>query len=163
IEQVRARYGVRAGEIVVLSIGRFSREKGHIELVGAASEMTRARPDLRFHFLLAGDGAERQRVSNAAGSLGCPFTFAGHVPDVMPLLGAADVFVLPSYSEGSPNVLLEAMAAGVPIVSSNVGGVPETVENERSALLVPPRDPRALAAAILRVADEAELSSRLRA
>ena len=73
----------------------------------------------------------------------------------------SDVFVLPSLTEGSPNVLLEAMAAQVPIVATGVGGVPEIVENEESALLVPANDPAALAAAIARLLPNAELIERL--
>ena len=73
----------------------------------------------------------------------------------------ADVFALPSHSEGSPNALLEAMAAGVPIVSCKVGGVPETVEDGSSALLVPPANPSAMANAIARVLKDPELAARL--
>jgi len=73
----------------------------------------------------------------------------------------SDVFVLPSLTEGSPNVLLEAMAAKVPVVATAVGGVPEIVANEESALLVPANDPAALATAIARLLNDAELGHHL--
>jgi L-malate glycosyltransferase len=87
--------------------------------------------------------------------------FTGQRSDVKPFYAMADVFVLPSHSEGSPNVLLEAMAAEVPVVATKVGGVPEIVEDEKSALLVPARDNLAMAAAITRILTEAELAHRL--
>ena len=81
--------------------------------------------------------------------------------DVHPFYGIADVFVLPSRSEGSPNVLLEAMAANLPIVTTEVGGVPEMVTNNESALLVPPSDPPALARAISSLLTDKDLAQRL--
>jgi glycosyltransferase involved in cell wall biosynthesis len=75
--------------------------------------------------------------------------FIGHVQDVGPLLGAADVFVLPSLSEGSPNVLLEAMAARVPAIATSVGGIPEMVIDGESAFLVPPGNAIALCKAMV--------------
>jgi glycosyltransferase involved in cell wall biosynthesis len=83
--------------------------------------------------------------------------------DVWPLYFAADVFALPSHSEGSPNVLLEAMAAGIPIVATAVGGVPEIIEHNQSALLVSPNDPQALAVALVRALTEKDFAKSLAA
>jgi glycosyltransferase involved in cell wall biosynthesis len=88
--------------------------------------------------------------------------FTGQISDVRPFYELADVFVLPSHSEGSPNVLLEAMAAEVPVVATTVGGVPEIVENETSALLTAPNDPPAMAKAIGRLLTDVELGSRIK-
>ena len=112
-----------------------------------------------------GEGAERGRLEAAADSLGCreAVVFAGQLSDVWSLYFAADVFVLPSHSEGSPNVLLEAMAAGLPIVATAVGGIAEMVEDNQTALLVPSQDPQALAAAIARVLKDRDLAQRLAA
>ncbi len=78
-------------------------------------------------------------------------TFSGHAEDVPQRLAEADIFTLPSESEAFPNAVLEAMAAGLPIVASAVGGIREVVHHERTGLLVPPRDPHALADAICRL------------
>jgi glycosyltransferase involved in cell wall biosynthesis len=113
--------------------------------------------------MIVGEGPERRRLEAAADSFGCRerVVFTGQSSEVWPFYSAADVFVLPSHSEGSPNVLLEAMAGGIPIVATEVGGVPEMVEQNQSALLVPANDPPALAAAIVRVLIDGELAQRL--
>ena len=86
---------------------------------------------------------------------------AGERDDVGELLAAADLFVLSSRSEGLPLSILEAMAAGLPVVASDVGGVPELVVDGETGLLVPPGDPHALAAAIDRLLDDPDLRRRL--
>jgi glycosyltransferase involved in cell wall biosynthesis len=78
--------------------------------------------------------------------------------DVSRLLTSADVFLLTSISEGIPLTIIEAMVAGLPVVSTSVGGVPEVVEHEKTGLLAPARDPASLAEAILRLADDRALS-----
>jgi glycosyltransferase involved in cell wall biosynthesis len=165
-EEVRAvaeRHGIASGEPVILSVGRLSREKGQADLIAAAGHLAAAQPNLPFRLVLVGDGPERGRLEKAAAASGLsrPIVFAGQQTDVLPYYGLARVFVLPSLSEGSPNVLLEAMAAGVPIVATSVGGVPEMVEHETSALLAPARNPQALATQIGRILSEATLADRL--
>jgi glycosyltransferase involved in cell wall biosynthesis len=94
---------------------------------------------------------------------GEPVLFIGHVGDIAPYYAIADVMALPSLTEGSPNVLLEAMACGVPSVSTAVGGVPEIVAHEESALLVKPRAPQELADALERVLAHPDLAQKLSA
>jgi glycosyltransferase involved in cell wall biosynthesis len=89
--------------------------------------------------------------------------FVGHQSDPLPFYEAANAFVLPSLTEGSPLALLEAMMARVPISASAVGGVPETVSDESSALLVPSQDPSALATAMQRLVSDHDLGKRLSA
>ena len=87
--------------------------------------------------------------------------FAGLTPKVAPFYAMAEVFVLPSLSEGSPNVLLEAMAAGLPIVATEVGGIPEIAADGVNALLVPPRDAEALLCAVQMLLGDAMMCRRL--
>jgi glycosyltransferase involved in cell wall biosynthesis len=163
VEALRNRLGITNAERVVLSVGRLSREKGHIDLIEGFSRLRETQPEISCKLIIVGDGPERDRLEDAAGSLGCKerVIFTGQVSDVQAFYALADVFVLPSHSEGSPNVLLEAMAANLPVVATAVGGVPEMVENDESSLLVPPRDPPALAASIERVLTDGELARRL--
>jgi glycosyltransferase involved in cell wall biosynthesis len=160
---LRQRYGIAADEKVILVIGRFSREKAHVDLIEALSWLRRERPSLKTRLLIAGDGPERARMEQRALELGVSesIIYAGQVSDVQPYYAAADVMALPSHSEGSPFVLLEAMAARVPVVATAVGGVPEMVVDEESALLVPARQPQMMAAALRRVLENQQLSQQL--
>jgi glycosyltransferase involved in cell wall biosynthesis len=125
--------------------------KGHEALIDAAAIVLRRFSDARFEVI--GDGTERERLVRMVSSRGLTnaITFAGHVEDVPRQLAAADVFALPSESEAFPNAVLEAMAAGLPVVAAGVGGILEIVEHQRTGLLIPPRDPLALADAICRL------------
>jgi len=166
VEDVRAwqeRLGISNDQQVILSIGRLSKEKAHADLIEALRRLCAANPDLNVKLLIVGDGPERDALKAAvqAQRIAERVAFAGQVKDVQPFYAMADVFVLPSHSEGSPNVLLEAMAARVPVVATRAGGIPEIVENEKSALLVPVSDPEALAAAIKRMLRESNLGVRL--
>ena len=138
----------------MLSVGRLSKEKGQDGLLRAFATVE-AEPK---RLLLLGDGPELEPLRALACELKIQnaVSFPGLQSNVRPYYELADVFVLSSHSEGSPNVLLEAMDAGVPVVATAVGGVPELVTNEVDALLVPDRDVAALAKAITRVlGDEA--------
>lgn len=163
--RLRERHGVKEGERVVLAIGRLSREKGHADLITALGQLRRARPDIDFKLLVVGEGPERPRVERIAADEGVTdrVVFVGQVGDVRPYYAAADVLALPSHSEGSPNVLLETMAAGVPAVAAAVGGVPEIATHEKTALLVAPRDTAAMAESLARVLSDARLAGELAA
>jgi len=87
--------------------------------------------------------------------------FVGIREDIAEILAAADVVVLPSLSEGFPFVLLEALAMGCPVVASQVNGVPELIEDHKTGLLVPPRDPQALATAIREVLSDSTAASKM--
>jgi glycosyltransferase involved in cell wall biosynthesis len=158
---LRQRLGIGDEEALVLTVGRLSREKAQMDLLVAFNLLLKTNPNTKL--VIVGEGPERGRLAAAAVSAGLSdrVTFTGEVGNVQPYYGAADVFVLPSHSEGSPYVLLEAMAAKVPIVATVVGGVPEMVKDEESALLVPSRSARSLASAIARVLDDRELAGRL--
>jgi len=163
VEALRQRLGISGSERVVLSVGRLSREKAHLDLIQAFQLLRETNPEVPLKLILVGDGLERAHLEAAAESLGCKdrVIFTGQVSDVRPFYAMADVFALPSHSEGSPNVLLEAMAANVPVVATAVGGVPEMVHDNESALLVPSNDPPLLAAAIAMMLTDKDLAQRL--
>jgi glycosyltransferase involved in cell wall biosynthesis len=163
VSALRDRLALPAGARVILSVGRLSPEKGHADLLAAVRLLLRDHAQLAIRLILVGDGIERSSLerATAAPDLASSVIFAGHCSNVWPYYSLADVFALPSHSEGSPNALLEAMAAGVPIVACKVGGVPETVEDGSSALLVPPAKPAAMASALARVLEDPALAARL--
>jgi glycosyltransferase involved in cell wall biosynthesis len=149
-------------ECTVVAIGRLSREKGHDLLIDACAALP-AQLRERTILVIVGDGPERTALVRRAAARGVRLRLDGVHSDVRPWYAAADVFVLPSRSEGSPNVLLEALAAGCAVIASRAGGVPEMVEDGVSACLVTVDDVPALAAAIARMLTDADLCRRLRA
>lgn len=154
---------VTGADRVILSVGRFSREKAQIDLIRAVAQMQATNPTTGLKLVLVGEGPEEENLRREVQRLGLKshIVFAGHTRDVRPYYAISDLLVLPSHSEGSPNVLLEAMAARLPIVATNVGGIPEIVEHNKTALLVPPGNPQSMALAIYRLLSEPEMASRL--
>jgi glycosyltransferase involved in cell wall biosynthesis len=130
---------------VVAAAGRLSPEKGFDHLIEAARLL--AREPAETGFILFGDGPLREplRAQVAAAGLEGQLVLAGFRDDLDRLLPFVDLLVLSSLTEGLPNVILEAMAAAVPVVATAVGGVPELVEDGVTGYLVPPAEPRALA------------------
>ncbi|NQT18692.1 MAG: glycosyltransferase [Planctomycetes bacterium] len=133
---------------IALFIGRLHRQKGPDILVDVASILFHRRPNL--HFVLDGDGPMEAKLRRMAREKGVAerFHLLGKCDDVSQVLDDADMLVLPSRWEGMPNAILEAMAGGVPVVATDVGGCGELVQNGKTGLLVPPCDARALAEAI---------------
>lgn len=163
IQSLRTRLGIASDERIVLTVGRLSREKAQIDLLAAYKRLRATNPDISSKLIIVGDGPERRRLEAAADAHGIRerVIFTGQISEVQLFYAAAQVFALPSHSEGSPNVLLEAMAANLPIAATRVGGVPEIVENNESALLVPVNDPDAMAAALVRILSDQDLAERL--
>ena len=163
VQNLRTSLGIADHERVVLAVGRLSREKAQIDLISAFKLMRDNNPQLKSKVVIVGDGPERATLAAAVRSCGFEkdVVFAGQQSEVRPYYAMAEVFVLPSHSEGSPNVLLEAMAAGVAIVATTVGGVPEMIEDNQSALLVPANNPSGLSAAISRLLTDDDLAGRL--
>lgn len=160
---LRKHLKLNDSERVALAVGRFSREKGHADLIAAFNHLCGINPEMDFRLILVGDGPERQPIERAVEQFGLNdrVTFVGQVSNVHPFYAVADVLALPSHSEGSPNVLLEAMAAGLPTVATAVGGIPEMVADNESALLVASHDPQAMATALNRVLTDTQLACRL--
>lgn len=147
----------------LLFLGRLREKKGVFDLIRAVPEIHRQCPGLRF--ILAGDEGAVE-VRNLAATLGVEdlIDLPGWVDGAAKehLLRDADIFVLPSYFEGLPVGILEAMATGIPIVSTPVGGIPDMVADGKQALLVPPGDAQALAYAIISLGRDPGLRERLR-
>lgn len=150
----RAALGVRAGAKLLLYVGRLERDKGVLDLIAAFARLRRDRSDLAL--AMVGDGAAAAECRAAAAELGDAVTFLGprSLVEVAQWMTACDALTLPSWHEGTPNVLLEALACGRRVVATRVGGIPAVVGSPVLGELVEPRCPDELAAALLRVADE---------
>jgi glycosyltransferase involved in cell wall biosynthesis len=153
---LQAEYGIPAGAPVVGVVARLEPEKGHPTLLDAWPLVLASVPNA--HLLIVGEGSQREALEEQAANLAsvafaapASVHFTGRRDDVPAVTAALDVAVLPSYREAQGLSILEAMALARPVVASAVGGIPEMVEDGRTGLLVPPRDPAALAAAITRL------------
>lgn len=143
-----AQFGIPSGSPVLLTIGRLDRQKGLDDLLETAALVVARHP--RVHFLLVGKGPERPHLEQAIREKGLAerVHLAGWHSDIPELLAAGTALVLSSLWEGLPNVILEAMAAGLPVVATRVEGVAELVVEGRTGLIVAPHAPQELAAAI---------------
>jgi len=154
---LRAALARTPGQPIVLTTARLDRQKGHAYLLAAAAQVADAL------FVLAGDGPERAALEAAVHEAGLEdrILFLGYRPDVPELLASSDLFVLPSLFEGFPLSILEAMAAGTPVIASDIGGNDEAVTHGETGFLVPPADPDALARAIRLLLSDTSLARRL--
>lgn len=153
--------GLPADGRLLVSAARLSPDKDFASLVTAFTAVASGVPDV--HLLIAGDGPEREGLERlrAASPASARIHLLGHRDDLPAVLGYADAFVLSSRAEGMPNSVLEAMASGLPVVATRVGGVEELVGDGAEALLVPPGDAVRLAEALSRVLGDPSLGRRL--
>lgn len=160
---VRAELGVAAGDRLVAAVGRLVGQKGFDDVIRALPAVLGAVPTARL--VIVGDGPLRARLAALAREAGVEshVSLLGFRSDVPDFLRAADVLVIPSRREGFPMVTLEAMALGTPVVATAIDGIVEQLDADVDGLLVPPGDPAALTAAIVRVLTGAGLADRLAA
>jgi glycosyltransferase involved in cell wall biosynthesis len=144
-------YGLEPGSQIVGVVARLEPEKGHPTLLEAWPAVLRSVPDA--YLLIVGEGSRRDALEALARDLRIAHrvVFTGRRDDVPAVTAALDVAVLPSYREAQGLSILEALALSRPVVASNVGGIPEVITDGITGLLVPPHDPDALAAAIVRL------------
>jgi glycosyltransferase involved in cell wall biosynthesis len=152
-----------SGRRLVLAVGRLSKEKRFVDLVAAIQHLNKMQGENTVQLVIVGDGPQKHTLGQAIrkARLEHQIQLVGHVADVKLFYEMADVLVISSASEGSPNALLEAMVAGVPVVATSVGGIPEIVTDGETALLVPPYSPSVLARAINRVLSDHNLRQTL--
>lgn len=168
---VRHEIGADANDVVVLTVARLVKEKGLLELADAATALASQR---QLRYVLVGQQLSSDRTGVAAEldahpvrhALGIRWQRLGHRADVDRLLKAADIFVLPTYREGLPRSVIEALASGVPVVCSDIPACRELVDEASTGRLVPPRDAMALASAVAELASapglRAEMARRAR-
>jgi glycosyltransferase involved in cell wall biosynthesis len=159
---VHKNLGLNSGNQGIVTVGNLIPYKGHADLIKALPAILKKRSNVRL-FLVGEDRGIQAELEHLASSLGVwdRVHFLGRRDDVPSLLMAMDLYVMASHEEGSSNALLEAMAAGLPIVATDVGGNREALDDGNAGLLVPPRDPQALASAIERLLDDAVLRAQV--
>ena len=164
-DPTRADIGLDEDDLVVLGLGRLVRHKGFADLIKAI-----ARTRFQIKLVVVGDGPDRAELIRLTKELGLDrrVTFMGRVDRVEPYYALADMFALASFEdpdsgnvEGFGIVMVEAQATGLPVIGTDSGGIPEAFAPDRTGVLVPPRDPAALAEAISRLADDQDLRRRM--
>jgi len=158
---LRRELGVGPDDLVIVQVARLDYLKDHATAVRTLAHVVRRRPDARL--VLVGEGPEADRINDQVRRSGLEANLRplGLRQDVARLLAAADVFLLTSISEGIPLTLIEAMAAGLPVVATRVGGVAEVVEDGGTGLLAAAGDDAALAGHVLRLAEDRALAGRM--
>ena len=150
----RAECGVAAEDLLIAAVGRLVKIKNIPLFLDAAAQVHRKNGHV--HFALVGDGEERKGIEAHARSLGLngAVRFIGWRRDLPKIYADLDAVVISSDNEGTPVSLLEAMAASCPVIATRVGGVPDLLQNGQLGQIVPPRDPQAMADAILNVVQQ---------
>jgi len=153
-EQAQQDLKIRDAKFTVGTVANFYPPKGLEYLIEAANILK----DSDVKFIIVGEGQERVRLENIIGKYNLRSIFLiGALPEAWKYLKAFDIFVLPSVKEGFPWTLIEAMAAGVPVVATRVGAVPEIIKNNENGILIEPRDPKIIADSIERLMNDKNL------
>lgn len=158
---LRAKLDIPADAPVVSIVGRLSAEKGHMDFLSAARTVLDVLPDTRF--LIIGDGPLRGAIEARIAELGLSHRviLTGHQSQLGPYYAVTSVLAISSYTEGIPNVMLEAFAYGKPAVATAVGGVPEVLEEGRTGFLVEPGQPAKMAERLQRLLGDADLRTQM--
>jgi len=158
-----SKFSLPPNKVICTAVGRLVAIKGHDVLIKSIELIKKANEN--FHILIVGEGKFRQELEQLIQSANAQnfVTLAGYQDreTALAIINASDIFMMPSRYEGTPVALLEAASLGVPIIASQVGGIPELVTHQQEALLVPPENPSELASAILQLINDKKLASRL--
>ena len=162
-DRVRSEMGLDSRKVLLLGVGTLKKSKGFSLLLQALHNLHAHAMISPWRLVIAGEGEERPNLERQISTLGLSrhVRLLGNRTDVADLQAAADIFVMPSFWEGLPLAVLEAMFAGNGIVASNVSGIPEAISNGKEGLLIPPGDIQALAAALGPMINDGALRKRL--
>lgn len=158
---IRHELGISPEEHVLLYLGRLSEEKGTHNLIPVLWKVVQTHP--QSVLLIAGEGPQKNKLESMVRekSLETKIRFPGYRKDSVNLLGASDVLLLPSRTEGIPNSVLEAMSMQVPVVATRVGGTPEIMNDGVEGFLVPPENPDLLADAVIKILDDPRMQTKM--
>jgi len=156
---VRKELGIREKDFFVLFVGRLIKMKGVEYLISAAKDLIPLYSNLKL--VIVGDGDAREEYGRMASSIKENVIFTGYRSDAYRFMCAADIVVLPSLCEGCPNIVLEAMACGTPVIASRAGAVPDIIENDRTGIIIEPKDLEGLKRALVQLIENLELARKM--
>lgn len=148
IEKLKLKYNIGNNEKIIGIVSRLDHRKGHKYLISAFEKIIRH--EKNFKLIITGNGELKDELVNMVKNLKLDNSviFTGHSENVNEMLSLFDVFAFPSIDEGLGLVVIEAMASGVPVIASSIGGIPEIIENGKTGILIPPEDSDAMAKAV---------------
>jgi glycosyltransferase involved in cell wall biosynthesis len=157
----RAEFGLAEQDVLVGTVGRLHKQKGVEFFISAAKDVLSVNPKIKF--MVVGDGPEKVFLADKSRQLGIEknVIFTGQRDDAAELISVMDIFVLASLWEGTPNVILESMGYGIPVISTNVGGVAELIQDNVTGLLVEPGNAKALAVKIMLLLTNRGVASKI--
>lgn len=159
ISELCSRHQLKPEEKIILSVGRLNQQKGFTYLIKAAQQAQQA--GKRWKFLILGNGDLQQKLKAQIHAYQLSnIELLGFIENVRPYYALADVFVLSSLSEGTPNVVLEAMANKLPVIATDVNGVREVIRNGENGVMIPAKDPSAIYNAIDQLIDDTQLQEK---
>lgn len=158
----RRELGIKEGDLIIGGVGRLTEQKGFEYLLEAAKEVLKTRGNIIF--VIVGDGEKREELIRYTHELGIEkeFMFLGFRKDILSVLAAMDIFVMPSIHEGLPMAMLEAMAIKVPVIVTAVGEIPEVIVDGANGILIKPRDVEALASKIAYLIDNDAIRNQIK-
>lgn len=161
--RIRKELGILENDKMIAFVGNISRDKGIFELMTALTRLNSKRDYV--HLLIIGSGPERRAIQDIVDlyNIGGKVHIMGERlhSEIPKYLSAADIFALPSYTEGLPNVVLEAMSCSLPVIATRVGGIPEVVEEGKSGILIERKNVDALSKAIERLIEDESLAKKM--
>lgn len=154
---------VEGGELIIGTIAELTKNKGLEYLIEAGKILRDKIPDRQFHILIIGEGEKRKEIEEKIKDAGMQNTvrLLGFLPDAVKLLPCFDIFVLPSLKEGLPYTIIEAASAGLPVVATAIGGIPDLIDDQKNGILVAPGDARGLANALKTLILNADLRQKM--
>ena len=161
--EARGALGISEDDVVISAIGALEQRKGHRHLIEAIGALVAANKSLELKCFIAGQGSINRLLQNEVAIVRCGdrIKLPGRIDDARGILWASDIFAMPSLKEGLGVAALEAMASGLPVIASDVGGLREVVEDGRTGIIVAPANSAAIASAIGRLAESGELRAQM--
>jgi glycosyltransferase involved in cell wall biosynthesis len=159
-QKVRSEFGFKESEIVIGFVANLTPGKGHVQLIQAFAEIAKQVPQARLFFVGSGQLDEIVRTVNLL-QLAEKIVFAGWRSDIPACLNAMDIFVQPSFSEAFSQVLIEAMAVGLPVIATNVGGAREVITENQEGILIEPNSPESITVNVLKLLEHPQFRKRM--
>jgi glycosyltransferase involved in cell wall biosynthesis len=161
IGRLKKHYGIKDNDMVIGEVANLRSMKGHVDIINAIPTLIEKHKNVKFFF--AGEDASNGEIARYAEEKNVDkyIIFAGFCNNIPEILSLFDIFILPSLWEGLPTAIIEAMAMGLPIISTKVGGIPELIDNAKNGILIEPKSPQQIASAILYLLENKDLAKSM--